>query len=45
MGLDAVWASAGLIHDRPPVAELVRRFIDEYPRVLERLEKMKPSPE
>jgi len=48
---DVEWGSmqcgqvAGLIHDRPPVAELVRRFIDEYPRVLERLEKMKPSPE
>lgn len=34
---------AGLIHDRPPVADLIRRFIEDYPQVLERLERMKPK--
>ncbi|HPM78298.1 MAG TPA: nitronate monooxygenase [bacterium] len=45
---DVAWGSmqcgqvAGLVHDRPPVLELVRRFVEEYPRVCERVLAMDP---
>ncbi len=46
---DVEWGSmqcgqvAGLIHDRPPAAELVRRFVDDYRRVVERVAAMDPG--
>ncbi|HPQ71688.1 MAG TPA: nitronate monooxygenase [bacterium] len=45
---DVDWGSmqcgqvAGLVHDRPPVLDLVRRFVEEYPRVCERVLSMDP---
>lgn len=45
---DVAWGSmqcgqvAGLVNDRPPVLDLVRRFVDEYARVGERVQAMDP---
>lgn len=46
---DVEWGSmqcgqvAGLIHDRPPLAEIVGRFVNGYRRVIERLGAMDPA--
>lgn len=46
---DADWGSmqcgqiAGLIHDRPPLEELVKRFVDGYREVVQRLGSMDPK--
>jgi enoyl-[acyl-carrier protein] reductase II len=46
---DVAWGSmqcgqvAGLIHDRPPVAEIVRRFVEGYGEVVARLAERNPA--
>jgi len=46
---DVDWGSmqcgqvAGLVHDRPPLAEIVRRIVDDYRRIAERVVSMNPG--
>ena len=46
---DVEWGSmqfgqvAGLVHDRPPLAEIVRRIVDDYRRVVDRVARMNPA--
>ncbi len=46
---DVEWGSmqcgqvAGLVHDRPPLAEIVRRIVSDYQRVAQRVAAMDPA--